>query len=371
MKKVRCQYCGFTCIKYGKNSTGKQRWYCKECQSVFVNPIDRTTHDLKYFLDWLFSKNIQKDMNGSGRTFRRKTAEFWDIWPMPPKIDTPQSVVYVDGIYLAKKACILICCNDTHILGWYLCRSENSRSWEALMRRICAPEIVISDGGSGFRKALKKVWPNTRLQRCIFHVFCQVKRYTTTRPKTVAGFELYRLAKDVLKVKTHEEALAWVNRLTDWRKTHKKFLEEQTKYADGTLRDTHERLLKAENVLIRLVKTNTLFVYLDAFDVKCPATNNRIEGAVNAQLRAMLRNHRGLSIERRIKAVFWWCYMHTEKPLSHKEILETMPTDTSISHIYNTMNSQQQLEGMIPSWGDSIVWSDLHKSDTYPIDLWD
>ena len=29
-------------------------------------------------------------------------------------------------------------------------------------------------------------------------------------------------------------------------------------------------------------------------------------------VREMLRNHRGLSELRRIKAVFWWCYMHTK-----------------------------------------------------------
>ena len=39
------------------------------------------------FLDWLFSKDTQKDMTGEGRNFRRKTAKFWDIWAMPPKID--------------------------------------------------------------------------------------------------------------------------------------------------------------------------------------------------------------------------------------------------------------------------------------------
>ena len=66
------------------------------------------------------------------------------------------------------------------------------------------------------------------------------------------------------------------------------------------------------------------------------ATNNRIEGGVNAQLRTMLHHHQGMSIERRIKAVFWWCYMHSPNPLSFKEILKVMPTNTSISDIYNT-----------------------------------
>ena len=81
-----------------------------------------------------------------------------------------------------------------------------------------------------------------------------------------------------------------------------------------------------------------------------PSTNNRIEGGVNAQLRTMLRNHRGMSIERRIKAVFWWCYFHTPKPLSASEILKVMPTDRSISKLYKAMNERAKLEDSIPTW---------------------
>ena len=33
------------------------------------------------------------------------------------------------------------------------------------MARIATPKFVVSDGGSGFRKAMKKVWKTARLQR--------------------------------------------------------------------------------------------------------------------------------------------------------------------------------------------------------------
>ena len=85
----------------------------------------------------------------------------------------------------------------------------------------------------------------------------------------------------------------------------------------------------------------------------------------------MLRNHRGMSIERRIKAVFWWCYFHSSKPLSASEILKVMPTDRSISKLYKAMNERAKLEDSIPTWGDAIVWSKLHTSNSYPIYLWD
>mgnify|MGYP003015953538 FL=1 len=293
---------------------------------------------------------------------------------MPPKIESPMNVVYVDGIYLGRKACILICCNERYVLGWYLCRYENSRAWEALMQRIAAPAMVVSDGGHGFRKELKRVWPKAKLQRCTFHAFLQVKRYTTGRPKTIAGIEMYMIAKDLLMIKDLGQAANWVTRLINWRIKHKTFLSEMTRDEKGKLRPMHERLLKAERSLARLVRQNTLFTYLDeslSYGEELPSTNNRIEGGINAQLRTMLRNHRGMSIERRIKAVFWWCYFHSPKPLSASEILKVMPTDRSISKLYKAMNERSQLEDSISTWGDAIVWHELHKSNSYPIYLWD
>ena len=205
------------------------------------------------------------------------------------------------------------------------------------MRRIAEPRMVVSDGGSGFAKALRKVWPNAKHQRCTFHVFCQVKRYTTSRPNTLAGFELYRLAKDLLKIKNKKEAGIWVGHFVNWTHKHQEFLSQMTIDENGKKRPTHERLLKAERSLLKLIRENTIFTYLDEDlmrEFSPPSTNNCIEGGVNSRLREMLRNHRGLSIERRIKAVYWWCYMHSPEPLSLSEILNTMPTDKSIAAIY-------------------------------------
>ena len=109
---------------------------------------------------------------------------------------------------------------------------------------------------------------------------------------------------------------------------------------------------------------------LKAMIEEIPSTNNRIEGGTNAQLRAMLRDHRGMSVERRIKAVFWWCYMHSPEPLSGSEILKVMPTDKSIADIYKRLSSKGKLEKSIPGWGDAVAWNEFHRSSEYP-SKWD
>ena len=67
-------------------------------------------------------------MLGGWRTFRRRTAEFWSIWPMPPKVEGPRRVIHLDGIHLGRRACVPIAYDDEHALGWHLRRSENNRA---------------------------------------------------------------------------------------------------------------------------------------------------------------------------------------------------------------------------------------------------
>lgn len=373
MKAHACPLCGARMKRNGKTSAGRTRWRCTSCGSSAVRRIDNAAKLLDLFLSWLLTRRRQADMPGGGRTFRRKTARFWEIWPMPPKVEAPRRVVYVDGIHLGRKAVVLIASDGEHVLGWHLARTENSRAWSALMSRIAAPEVAVSDGGDGLARALKRTWPGTRHQRCVFHAFSQVRRYTTSRPRTQAGAELYGLVRALLSITTLREADGWVRSLLAWSERWDAFLSETSVGEDGRPRLVHERLVKARRSLARLVNAETLFTYLDpglVRDGSLPATSNSIEGGVNAQLRAMLRDHRGLSIERRLKAVFWWCYMHSPDPLPAAGILRAMPTDRSIAEVYGRMGERERLEGTIPRWGDAIVWSELHSSEPYRMD-WD
>lgn len=117
MKRVICPVCGNSCSKYGRNKSGSQRWICRNCKSINTPKIDNLTKQLNIFLKWLFSKDIQKDMPGCGRTFRRKTSKFWDIWTLPLIVEEKHSVVFVDGIYLCRNACVLICCDRSNVFG--------------------------------------------------------------------------------------------------------------------------------------------------------------------------------------------------------------------------------------------------------------
>lgn len=175
-----------------------------------------------------------------------------------------------------------------------------------------------------------------------------MRRCTTTRPKTPAGVELYGLAKALLSITTLKEADGWVQALLAWSERWDSFLAETSVDENGKTWPTHERLVKARRSLVRLVNAGAPFTYLDPTltgSGPIPSTNNSIEGGANAQLRAMLRDHRGLSVERGLKAIFWWCYMHSPSSLPAAEILRVMPTDKSIAAIYERLSERERLEG--------------------------
>ena len=329
MKSVECPSCGAKMKRNGKTSAGRQRWRCPSCGASSTVRRDGDAAALREFLGWLMSKGSQRDMPGQGRSFRRRTARFWELWPMPVADGEWHRVLYVDGIWLARDLVVLICRSDERVVSWYMARSKTSRAWSALMGPIPASDVVVFDGGTGFASAVRRSWSGTRAQRCVFHAFCQVRRYTTSGPRLQAGVELYGLAGDLLRIGTLHQAELWVERYLQWCGIWADFLED-TSVIDGRRVFTHERLRRARSSLSRLVSEGTLFTYLDPELTEAgplPSTNNAAE-SLNARLREMLRNHRGMSLMRRVKAVFWWCHMHSGDSRTAAEKLVTMPTST-------------------------------------------
>ena len=357
-------------IRHGKTSTGRQRWRCKPCKITTLNEIDSTAKHLDEFLAWLLGRRRQADLPGGGRSFRRRCEPLWQLWPFSPIIDEVHDVIFVDGIHLGRNAVVLIAQTPDCVLGWYAARSENSRAWGALMSRIASPALVVTDGGSGFARACKNIWPTTRVQRCTFHAYCRIRQATTTRPKLEASRSLYALGRQLTHVQDIEGAQEWIDAYQAWCTRWKGFLEEKTRRPDGGWEYTHERRVRARNSLKKLIRQGLLFTYLDpTWDHPMPAMTNQIE-STNARLRQMLRDHRGMRLTRRMKAVFWWCYTHSPHPQPAATILATMPTDEALENAWYHASQTHQATGTIPGWGDAICWNELHHTTPYH-NTWD
>ena len=116
--------------------------------------------------------------------------------------------------------------------------------------------------------------------------------------------------------------------LNDWYRDHGQLVRART-YRNATTMApawvranqtwwfTHDRLRKAYRLLERLSQAGTLFTYLrhEFTGLDIAATTNRIEGGTNAQLRLILRAHRGMSEEHQKRAIEWYLYLHSESPV--------------------------------------------------------
>lgn len=367
MEKRICDACGAKMKRNGTTPAGAQRWRCKNCGASYSHRIDNSAKELKVFLSWLMSKDAIADLPVSRATFWRRMRKFWEIWPIPEFTGEVYDVLFMDGIWISKDLVVLIARTKEYVVGWYLAESECTQSWAALMSKIPAPVLVVSDGSQGFAKAVHVMWPTTKIQRCLVHVARHIKRYTTLNPKLDCGRELLEVTRKLTKVKDADAAALWMADYSNWHDRWEKFLREFT-MNEGKKLYTHERLRSARRSLNRLVKAKTLFAFVELQEGtghSWPSTNNVIEGS-NALIRRMLDHHRGMGKLHRVKAVFWWCYMHTETPRSAPEILKMMPTDSEIDDLFSAAAKRNiRKDGAPEEFGSGVVWNEFHSATEF------
>lgn len=315
---TRCLLCHTQLVKNGRTAAGTQRWRCPECGASSSRRRDDVTRraQLDGFLAWLLGKHSQAEITDTrtGRSFRRDTAWCWRIRPTLPTVTLPPRVVIIDGTYITDHGLLIATDEQQQPLAWQWCSSESTASWSALLKQLPAPLVVVCDGGTGVQAALHEIWPDTLIQRCIFHVWMNLRTHLTLRPRTPAGQTLLGLGRRLLKISTPEEATHWMQLVNDWWVAYGHLTKERT-YAKRRLQNglwdsptgkrwwyTHERLRRAYNLLADLIRKEHLFTYLTT---GCPKTTSRLEGGINHPIKDTLRRHRGMTGEHQMRAAEW------------------------------------------------------------------
>lgn len=164
---------------------------------------------------------------------------------------------------------------------------------EEIVRRGIKIQAIICDGRKGLFQLFHREIP---MQMCNFHQIAIVRRYLTKRPKMQASKELWTHAL----LLTHTDKESFEGGLQAWFNKWESFLNERKTDASGRKRYIHKRLRSA----YRSLKTNLpwLFTWYDNWSLKIPNTTNAIDGLF-ADLKNKLRNHNGLSINRKKKFI--------------------------------------------------------------------
>src|SRR5690625_3545876 len=320
--------------KNGRTAAGSQRWKCVDCAATFsFNRGDLTNAAImSAFVDYLLGKNSQSqvDQTKTGCSLRRRFTWCWDIRvPQPVVTGEVYRQIIVDGTYF-QGWCLLVAHNGRHVIAWQWCDRESKAAWAALLSRLPAPDVVVTDGGRGLRAALDTYWKPTRIQRCYFHILAAVRRHTTLNPRLEAGKEILALTRKLMHVNNLDAAAVWMGDYATWEAKWDLFLKERTYPKTGVERPkwarpsqkwwyTHQELRRVQGLYRHLIRDKSLFTWLDnAYrqDAKptVERTTSRLEGGVNAGIKHLLRNHRGMSENHARTAVEWYLNTLTEFP---------------------------------------------------------
>ena len=147
-------------------------------------------------------------------------------------------------------------------------------------------------------RAMKLVWPQVKLQRCLYHLQHEGMRWLRSYPKTEAGRELRAILSRLSSIKTIEERDAFIHAYHVWVSRYHDFVLSLPRNTVA-FKDLRRAMVLINNAL------PDMFYYLENDSIY--STTNALEG-FHSRLKADYRRHRGLTKEHRIQYIKWYCY---------------------------------------------------------------
>jgi len=160
-----------------------------------------------------------------------------------------------------------------------------------------SPKSATVDGNPTVIKALKVIWPDIIIQRCLVHIQRQGLMWCRVNPKTAAARKLRLLFVAVTGVNTEAQKKIFLESVRRWEYRHGRKIDSRPE-SGWVFSD----LKRAKSMLLKSL--SNMFHYLD--DSNIPKTTNLAEGYFSF-LKSRYRNHRGLSPKKR-QAFFQWFF---------------------------------------------------------------
>lgn len=276
---------------------GNQRYKCGNCGKRFVGG-NRLNNDL-IWEEYTKGKQTYQQQSTKYGCSKKTIQRRLDGVKIIPKTTFPNVVnVLADTTYFGREFGVMVFKDSLsgQILYKQYVKQETNKLYllgiTEITRRGIKIQAIICDG----RRGLLQLFVPIPVQMCCFHQVAIIRRYLTKNPKLQASKELWELC--LLLVITDKES--FVGALSDWYNKWKSFLNERKTDANGKLRYIHKKLRSA----YRSLTTNLpwLFTWYDYMALNIPNTTNAIDGHF-ADLKNKLRNHNGLSIDRKKKII--------------------------------------------------------------------
>lgn len=160
------------------------------------------------------------------------------------------------------------------------------------------PLVITMDGERSMIRAIHDVWPETKIQRCLYHIQSEGLRWLRTYPTTQAGCELRAILSTLTSIKSLSDRDAFLHLFDCWIHAHFSFVRS---LSNSTV---EFKDLKRTIGLIRNALPD-MFRYLN--DKNIASTTNLLEGFFS-HLKSDYQRHRGLSKANRINYLNWYCH---------------------------------------------------------------
>jgi len=239
---------------------------------------------------------LSKKHNCSTKTIQRKI----DSYVVRTKPKLPRKVIILmDTTYWGNNFGVMLfkdSITKENLLKYYVKYETNAlykKGIEELKNKGFEIIAIVCDG----RRGLINSFQSIPVQMCQFHQAAIVRRYITKKPRLPASIEL----KEIVNMMKQTDKESFEGAIKLWHNKWKSFLDERTiNEKTGKSHYTHKRLRSA----YRSLKTNIkwLFTWYENVDLEIPNTTNALEGNF-ADLKNKLRNHNGLSKERKKKFI--------------------------------------------------------------------
>lgn len=277
---------------------GVQRYKCAHCGKQFLggNKLADDVLWKEYTEGKQTYSQLAQKYTCSVRTIQRRLdkVNVCSINKEPRKI-----VILMDTTYWGRGFGVMLfkdALTKENLLKYYV-KNETNALYIQGINELKSLGFVVTGIVCDGRKGLVQSFENIPVQMCQFHQCAIIRRYLTKKPKLKAAQELMEVV-DLMK-QTDKES--FVGALQLWFDKWESFLNERT-VNPLTKKSfyTHKKLRSA----YRSLKNNLpwLFTWYDYIELKIPNTTNAIDGHF-ADLKNKLRNHNGLSKERKMKFI--------------------------------------------------------------------
>ena len=154
------------------------------------------------------------------------------------------------------------------------------------------------DGELSVIRAINEIWPQAKIQRCLYHIQREGMRWLRTYPKTQAGTELRCLLKTPCRIRSFEERNEFIASYMAWLDRNRDFVLSLPR-SEVAFKDLQRTMVLIFNAL------PDMFHYLNENNI--PKTTNTLE-SFYSRLKADYRKHRGLTEKHKISYLKWYCY---------------------------------------------------------------